>query len=223
MILSIVVLAYNRPELTKQTLDSLIATTKDIPVPHEIIVVDNESDTETQEIIQNYQDHLKIIRIDKNIGVGAGKNRGIEQTTGKYLYISDNDLYYLPGWVDKLVAAHVSFPEVKVIGGFRHHFHGLKKEVEKNGLKLELSDQQVGSSWFLSRETWDKFGPLKEGGFIGEDDAIFNHRIRETGAWVGAISPPVVVHCGLTNSEGQKTPGWQHQEELAKKYDIITQ
>jgi hypothetical protein len=77
----------------------------------------------------------------------------------------------------------------------------------RGSVAFEQSDQQVGSSWFLTRDTWNTYGPLDTQLPIGSDDVRFCERVTIAGFWVGSISPHQVFHCGATNSEGQWSPG----------------
>lgn len=203
---SIIVLVHNRPELTRQTLDSLHTTLSTTKVDHEVICVDNNSDLSTQKILEKFEFH-HFIRLPQNTGVGRGKNAGVAKAKGDYLYISDNDIYFYPKWLDTLVKAAQVFPEAKIIGAFRHPNHGCPAPIERKDMVFEPSDQQVGSSWFLSRQTWEKFGPLLEDVPVGSDDVHFCNQVTASGALVGSIHPYKVFHCGLHNTSGEWSPG----------------
>lgn len=204
--LSIIVLVYNRYEMTKQTLDSLQESLKLSPVNCEVIVVDNASGPRTQGLLKSYS-RFRTIRLDKNVGVGKGKNIGVQTASHSALYLCDNDIYHYPDWIMPLIETAYEFPEAKVMGVFRHPFHGMKQMHERHGHKFEQSDQQVGSSWFLTKETWDKYGPLREGVSYGIDDVAFIEKVTQDGFWVGSISPHKAYHCGATNSDSRPSPG----------------
>lgn len=220
MLVSIIILVYNRPELTQQTLDTLLDTLSQSTIEHEVICVDNGSDHKTRHLLTNYQFHQHI-RIHPNQGVGKGKNHGVATSAGDYLYISDNDLYYQPGWLEALVKTSQVYPEAKVIGTFRHPFHGLIKQHQRANLLFEQSDQQVGSTWFLTRSTWDQFGPLQEGVPYGVDDVAFNEKVKASGGYVGSIYPYKVYHCGIKNSDGHWSPGGEHHSPEAFPKHIL--
>lgn len=206
MLVSIIILVHNRPRLTRQTLDSLLASLQSTIIDHEVICVDNNSSEETQHLLRQFQFHHHV-RLDCNTGVGKGKNVGVDYSHGDYLYISDNDIYFKPGWLEAIVQTSQVYPEAKIIGAFRHPFHGLIKQHVRENILFEQSDQQVGSSWFLSRSTWDAYGPLLEGVSYGVDDVAFNEKVKSAGGYVGSISPYMVIHCGAKNSHGDWTPG----------------
>lgn len=204
-LISIIVLAYNRPKLTRQTLETLQLTLQLTELDYEVIVVDNESDAETSDTIRSFKDFTSI-RINKNVGIGAGKNIGVEAAGGSYLYISDNDMYFLYGWLDSLLTAAQAFPTAKIIGAYRHQLHRKMTTHQVGEVSFQQADQQVGNSWFLSRETWKHYGPLLEGVETGIDDVAFCNAVMRDGYMVGSILPHRVIHCGVYTSSGTLVP-----------------
>ncbi len=204
--LSIIVLVYNRYDLTKQTLDSLQESLKTSPVETEVIIVDNASGNRTRALLDSYS-NFKIVRLSHNVGVGKGKNIGVAAASHDFLYLSDNDIYFYEGWVDAIIDTAYEFPEAKIIGAFRHPFHGAIATHQRHNAKLEQSDQQVGSSWFLTKETWNTYGPLAEGEAYGIDDVRFVNKVTAAGFWVGSVFPHMAYHCGAQNSDGHPSPG----------------
>jgi hypothetical protein len=41
------------------------------------------------------------------------------------------------------------------------------------------------------------------------EDTIFSKNVVEAGGRVGYIQRPVLLHCGVTNSEGKPALGWE--------------
>lgn len=58
----------------------------------EIIVVDNNSGDGTREIAENLEG-IKLIKNDRNIGFGKANNIGIQLAKGKYIFISNPDIF----------------------------------------------------------------------------------------------------------------------------------
>lgn len=214
MLVSIIIPVYNRPRLTRQTFETLIATLANTDVPYEVIVVDHASDIETRQVIARYSD-MTLLRLETNKGVGYGKNQGVKAARGTHLYISDNDMYFLPGWLDALVATYDAFDLVKLLGAFCHPYHNHAQYQTCGTLTFEQTEQLVGSSWYLDRNTWESYGPLLEGGAIGDDDVEFVRRLTGDGHMVGTIYPYRVIHCGYNNSDGNTTPGVDKMTNLS--------
>jgi glycosyltransferase involved in cell wall biosynthesis len=204
---SIIVLVYNRPRLTRQTLDSLWQSLRHTKIEYELIVVDNGSDKVTKDMLKRYYDGFHCINLNQNIGIGAGKNLGVNEALYDNLYISDNDMYFDPGWLETITQTATAFPQAKIIGAFRHPYHGVITTHEAKGATFEQSDQQVGSSWFFTKKTWSQYGPLLENVAYGVDDVAMCNKVTASGFWVGSMLPYKVHHCGVTNSDGEKSPG----------------
>ena len=78
---------YNRASLLPETLDNLLNQT--LP-PYEIIVVDDSSTDNYQQVVEQYKDRVIFIK-NRGKGPGSGRNSGFEIATGKYLKYSDSD------------------------------------------------------------------------------------------------------------------------------------
>lgn len=71
----------------------------------EIIIVDDASTDDTQEILKNsYPDipFLKIIKHDQNQKLGASRNTGLDHARGKYIFFLDAD-----DWIEKETIQHL--------------------------------------------------------------------------------------------------------------------
>ena len=87
--LSIVIVNYNTKELLKQTIESVIKTSKEIQ--YEIIVVDNASRDDSEEMVRvNFQSVILIVN-DSNLGYSKANNIGIKKATGRYVLLLNSD------------------------------------------------------------------------------------------------------------------------------------
>ncbi|WP_153463445.1 bifunctional glycosyltransferase/CDP-glycerol:glycerophosphate glycerophosphotransferase [Sediminibacillus terrae] len=62
----------------------------------EVIIVDDNSKTETKQIIQDFyllDERVKVITLEKHHGVGFARNKGLDQASGDYIYFLDSDDY----------------------------------------------------------------------------------------------------------------------------------
>lgn len=94
MIVSVIIPAYNAAETLGKCLDSLINQEyKDL----DIVLVDDGSKDQTAEIGKEYVKKDRRIRYfyQKNHGVSAARNKGIQEALGKYICFVDSD-----DWVD---------------------------------------------------------------------------------------------------------------------------
>lgn len=84
---SVIIPAYNAARTLPQTLAALGATA---PPPFEIIVVDDGSTDDTARLAE--QRAARALRLEKNIGAAAAKNRGAASARGAILFFTDADI-----------------------------------------------------------------------------------------------------------------------------------
>ena len=99
MIASLMMVTFNRLNLTTQTLTDLIRTTT---YPFELIIVDNASQDGTVEFLETFcQQHagadkfFKSYHIHKNTenqGIAIARNQCLKMATGEWLSTLDNDV-----------------------------------------------------------------------------------------------------------------------------------
>lgn len=205
-------LVHNRPALTQQTLSSLYRA-GDLKHLRVTILV-HDSDTRTKQIVERMQSWLNadIHYLDGPSNIGRNRNLVIDLASKrgreKYLYISDNDVFFKAKWWPTLVAAfEQAYPRgYRAIGAYNHPFHqhgeqvGLVREVQS------LSHQSMLIRW----EDWDKFGPCIETPeqlACQSEDVEYSARIKAAGYKVGTLWPPQLYNTGITNSYGQEIVG----------------
>jgi len=88
---SVIIPTYNRAELLPRAIKSVLEQTYQ---DFEIIVVDDGSTDNTEEVIKEFQEQdkrIKYIKHDKNKGGSAARNTGIKAAKGKYVAFLDSD------------------------------------------------------------------------------------------------------------------------------------
>ncbi len=90
MRLSIIIVSFNTRHLLSKCLQSLfsqISNSNDI----EVIIVDNASNDDTIEYLENKYPQVKIIRNTENVGFGKANNQGVAQAKGEWVLFLNSD------------------------------------------------------------------------------------------------------------------------------------
>jgi len=125
---SIIVCVYNGESTLDLTLTSLFE--QDFPGPFEIIVVNDGSTDQTQNIIEGfYKRHPKNVKIVNNFvnrGLSASRNVGIDLSVGNVVAFTDADCVAPVSWLSDLMSVwEDAGPEVVGVGGIAVAFQKL--------------------------------------------------------------------------------------------------
>src|SRR5438045_735726 len=123
--LSIVAPTYNRARMIPRFLESVQTITSDC----EIIVMDNASTDDTQQVVCGFarrDPRIRYVRHSENIGVIANYNAAMEATQGEYVCCMGDDDSVLPGNFERKLALLDSHPEVGLVYSLWHRMdqHG---------------------------------------------------------------------------------------------------
>jgi len=112
--LSIVIVSYNTRMLLAQCLDSIIKETPSLVF--EIIVVDNNSEDGTQEMLARTFPQVKVLVNKENWGFAAANNRGIQAAIGDYVLLLNPDTVILHGAIEKTFEFLSSHTKAGIVG-----------------------------------------------------------------------------------------------------------
>ena len=105
---SIILPTYNRERLLGRAIQSILTQTYS---NFEIIVVDDCSRDNTENIVRNFCDkRIRYIRHEENKGAVAARNTGIKAARGEYIAFQDSDNEWLPGKLEKQINSIKSAP-----------------------------------------------------------------------------------------------------------------
>jgi glycosyltransferase involved in cell wall biosynthesis len=136
-LVSVVIPTYNRRELLKETIQSVLDQSY---APIEIIVIDDGSTDGTEEAFAELANSGRIQYVTQaNGGVAAARNRGLQLARGEFICFLDAD-DLLPvdklAWQAMYLAAH---PDVGVVGGIHHVLNG-----EPQAPRLAFAEERWG-------------------------------------------------------------------------------
>lgn len=97
--LSVIVISFNTKDTTRDCLTKLADTLHDEKLESEIIVLDNNSDDESVEMIKEFanehskgQVEVKTLFEKQNLGFSKGNNRALKKAQGKYVLFLNSDV-----------------------------------------------------------------------------------------------------------------------------------
>ena len=130
---SVIIPTYNRNHLISETLESVLAQTfKDF----ELIIVDDGSTDNTQEVISKYLSDPRVKYVyQENKERGAARNRGAKDAKGLYLNFFDSDDIMLPENLAKAYELIMQYGIDKVLwlhGGFSLLIDGVITNINKS-------------------------------------------------------------------------------------------
>jgi len=97
---SAIIPSYNRAKFLSETISCLLAQTSP---PHEIIVIDDGSTDNTEEVVAKFGSTIRYQRI-KNGGAPVARNVGAALATGDWLWFCDSDDLWRPDFLAKIRA-----------------------------------------------------------------------------------------------------------------------
>ena len=98
---SVIIPTYNRGWIIKEAIDSVLAQDY---TEFELIVVDDGSTDHTSDVLDSYGDVIKVFS-QKNKGVSAARNRGIEEASGTFIAFLDSDDL----WLSQKLSVQIEF------------------------------------------------------------------------------------------------------------------
>ncbi|WP_127532086.1 glycosyltransferase family 2 protein [Paenibacillus kobensis] len=106
---SVVLLAYNNLNYTRDCVESILANTHD--VDYELILVDNGSTDGTKAYFESISG-AKVIHLKYNLHVVKGFNMGMMAAEGQYCAVLCNDFIFTPNWLSNLMICIESDPAI---------------------------------------------------------------------------------------------------------------
>lgn len=184
---SIILVSYNKGDVTCDCVSSIHAH---VTVPYEIIIVDNDSNDETQELLKRLE-NVRIIWNDRNAGFPAGCNIGLAAAEGDIIWFLNNDTMVPPNSLERMVDLLMSDDNIGIVGPVSNRIHGIQQidadYEDKQGMlafaerthkafrgQTQRVVRLVGFSMLIRKSSLDRLGGFDERMGIGtfEDDDL---------------------------------------------------
>jgi len=107
---TVIITTYNRKNIIGRAIDSVL---KQKRPPDEIILIDDGSSDDTDQLIEKKYPHLKYIW-QENQGISQARNTGISQSKGTWISFLDSDDEWLPSKLDVQTKALQDQPDYKI-------------------------------------------------------------------------------------------------------------
>jgi rhamnopyranosyl-N-acetylglucosaminyl-diphospho-decaprenol beta-1,3/1,4-galactofuranosyltransferase len=226
-----VVVTYNRKELLKKCLRSLLNQTKPID---EIVVIDNASTDGTDQMICNEFPEITYVRLSENLGGAGGFHDGIKLAYEKgyyWIWVMDDDAFPEPTTLEELMAhsngADILVPaQVDSLG--RKYGAGLWK-FGYIPVNLDCASEMIPIEMFafvgplFRREVVQCIGFPRKDFFIHADDLEWALRAKLAGFTAYAVPSAIIFHeygkprilrrFGRVSVRCSQTP-WKHYYEM---------
>lgn len=194
-LVSVVILSYNRPELLRRALASVVAQTH----PNlEIILVDNPS-PKSEEIasVATLYPACKLYRQADNLGFTGGMNFGIDTATGDYVLLTEDDIELDNDCVQKWIKAaegrdkalfsglivENTTGETNFAGGSIYVGGGFDLKIWNSSRAQELYETEylTGSLIFANRAVWKHLKGFHPDFFMYMEDVELSVRANREG------------------------------------------
>ncbi|HXP28784.1 MAG TPA: glycosyltransferase family 2 protein [Solirubrobacteraceae bacterium] len=237
----VVIVAYNRYDLTESCLRHLGAQT----IEHRVILIDNGSTDGTFERVAADWPAVELRRLPENHGFAEACNRGVAAGSGEIVVLLNNDVDAREDFLARLVApleADARLGSVAalmlqpgerlidsagltadaVLGGFPR-LQGLDADQARR--ERPLLAGPAGTAAAYRRAAWEQIGGLDESIFAYMEDFDLALRLRSAG-WSSALAPEAVgVHLGSAThghrSSRQRRNGGFGRGYMLRRYRLL--
>lgn len=185
----------------------------------EIIVVDNNSDDDSCDVVKRLFPNIKLIENKENLGFSKGNNIGAAQANGEYICILNPDTVVAEDTFTKLLKFAVAKEELGIIGcklingigGFlpesKRNIPYIKAAFKKllgnpkdyyanhlNEYETGKVDVLVGAFMFMKREVYNQVNGFDEDYFMYGEDIDLSYKVLKSGYKNYYFGETTVIH-----------------------------
>jgi len=208
----VAIVAHDNLKSLPATLDSLSAA----GCPDDrVTVIDVASTDGTADWLAATRRCVKVRRLERNDGPSPGRNVGITGATSRFLLLMDADVRVAPDAVQRLHAAMLANPRVKVgspivvhrdrpdliqyAGGALHFIcEAINPWLDRPLAERGSAPMDIGAAptcaLLIDRQAAIDVGLFDERYFIGKEDGDFTHRIKLAGYSILELPQAIVLH-----------------------------
>ena len=236
---SIIIVNYNSLSLVKDCILSILQKVSSIN--YEIIVVDNNSEDIHE--LERLSDNIIVIQLDENLGFGRANNKGVDYSSGEYLFFLNPDTYFINDALKILYEEIKKNKRIGVCGGNLyddslrpiHSYNDISlsfKYVSKLMLtppkffgdikrqhNFSMNNKQVGyitgADLMIKRDVFEKCGSFPNNIFMYYEDVYLCYRVKRSGLEIVSVPNAKIVHL-----EGQSMEKNIEKEKRKKEMSL---
>ena len=204
--LTVIVLAWNGLQLTRETLDSLARCRVPGGWQLRVMLVDNASSDGTPAVIAAEYPWVELLALPENRRFAGGNNAGLERALAAgadAVMLLNNDVQAEAGLLEQLLDALAEHPDAGAAAPLIYHaaptdmiwyaggrcdlalahtsHRGIRERDGGQYRAVEDTGYLTGCCLLATSEAWRNVGPLDEGYFIYAEDADWSLRARAAG------------------------------------------
>ncbi len=224
--ISVVIPLYNKAHTIVNTLNTVFAQTfQDFEV---VIVNDGSTDKGVEVIQQHFGDtRIRIIH-QKNAGVSAARNRGVDESNGEWIAFLDADDEWMPTYLETMQSALEKYPLADMVGCASYHKDMNSGRVSSNALIDKYYNKIEPINYFMNPDRMTHIGAsvikkqafLQAGGFDTNismnEDLLLQGKIAMNGLFI-YVGDVLHVYVGGVKGQATSVKG----KELKKCKDSI--
>jgi GT2 family glycosyltransferase len=207
--LSVSIVNTNSRELLLACLESLA------PVEAEIVVLDNASEDGSAAAVRERFPHVRVIEQEHRAGFGSNHNTIIRATTGRYVYVLNEDTTANDWSFERITEYLDAHPQVAALGPRLVYPDGRLQDSawrfptplvstmglatlgqlgvkQSKGASVRPVDWVMGAALVLRREALDQVGLFDEDFFLYSEEVDLQARLRQAG-WETHYFPELTV------------------------------
>jgi glycosyltransferase involved in cell wall biosynthesis len=200
-VVSVVVPTRGRARYLEVALESL--DSQDLQEPWELLVVDDGSEDETEELLRRRG--VRSLRLRPARGLNAARNAGLRETGGGLVAFTDDDVLAPAGWLRALVEGARRHPDAEAFGGpIRARFEGPvprgcgREDPPLTTLDLGGEDRPAelvwGANMAVRRSAVERIGEFDDSIHGGGDEQEWLERLAAEGGRVVYLAEAGLDH-----------------------------
>ena len=223
-LVSVVIVNWNGWDTLPRCLEALASQSFE---DFEVILVDNASSDGSADEAEMRWPHMRVIRLEENLGFAAANNLGARKACGRWLALLNNDAFPEPDWLEELIHASQSNSNfnlfaskiiqsknpAKIDGtGDIYHVSGLAWHRDYNQ-PLALAHNEAdevfspcAAAAFYKREIFLEVGGFDEDFISHHEDVDLGFRLRLLGHRCLYVPQAIVEHIGSASYGVESDP-----------------